>query len=163
MASTEFIKALKNKSAAKAAMKSLNSAEAGGGGFQVPDVPDGVYIMAVKAECGITPNKAIPFVKLNWEIVDDTDYKGSKSNMTYFLEAENEDQLEMTFSSLGRAFKVLLGTENLDLEDAADIAGVVDQINDEDVYSECRVKNWKGKNDKKGINVYFNKRVYVDE
>jgi hypothetical protein len=159
MASADFVKIMEKKKEAAALMKSLSQAEAGGK-FTLPTIDDGKYIFNVKADCGVTPNKGIPYVNLKWTIADDSAFNDKGSDKTFYLDSDDIERTTKTYASLGRDFKTLLDTDELDVNTPADIAALVDAVNEESPYVAGALKNWE-KGEKSGFNVYFNERVEV--
>lgn len=157
MASAAFVKALEKKKNMSKMLNASKEAEKKGA-YTLPEIRDGSYICAVRAECGVTPNKNVPYVKFLWSIVDDSEFNGKGADKTIFLGDDDEARCEKAFTSLGKSFKILLDTDELDIQSAADVPALVDAINADKIYARTAIKRWE-KGDKWGYNVFFNERV----
>jgi hypothetical protein len=155
MASSAFSKALASKKAAIQKMNEVEHVE-----YKPPVIPEGIYILAVDAEAGVTEKAGAPYVKLNWTIQDAGEEFGKSSNSIYWLDNNDEEQEAKTYQRLSRAFQALLDLEEVNVEDATDIEQLVDMVNDEKTYCTAKISSWQSKDGKKtGFNVYFKKRV----
>ena len=153
MASSKFNASLKGR---KKNFDSMKNAERRG--FVLPTIEDGTYIFKVTAECGNSPKKDVPFVKLTWKIQDDERYFNTGSDTVFWLDGDNEEIVDRNFENLALALKALLDIEELVVEDATDIEHFVSMVNEADTYCRGRLNNWEA-GEKRGFNVYFNEKV----
>lgn len=159
MATSQFSKALANKKQAMAKMREVEQKV-----FTLPTIADGEYTFAVDAECGVTDNKGIPYVKFNWSVQDEGPAFGKGNNQIFWLDGDDEEQVEKTFQRLAGAFMSLLDLTEVTVDDPQDIEQLVDMVNDEDnkTYATGKLSNWTSASGKKGFNLYFKKRVAVE-
>lgn len=174
MASAAFTKALLKKNNAKELAKAVREAKSGG--FTLTHIDDGKYIVRVKGECGISPNKDIPFVDFKWQVVaaedgTETEFKGKGSNKSFYLENEDEEVEQKTWANLGKTLKVLSSRPDIDNFDMQDLEAIVEEINTEAPYVRVSLKKWQKKKvnpdtgdevvEKEGYNIFFNEQVEV--
>lgn len=170
MASAAFTKALLRKDNAKDLAKQVREAKAGG--FTLPHIDNGKYIARVKASCGISPNKNIPFVEFKWNVVanedgTDTPFKDKGSNSSFYLEDEDQEREANNWKYLGKALKVLSSRPDIDNFDMQDLETIIDEINAEAPFVRVQLTKWQMKNGetvtKEGYRCYFNEKVDVVE
>lgn len=155
MASSAFVKSLAGSKSSIKKMRDVQPKE-----YSKPDIENGTYIFAVKAEAGVTPKKEVPYVKFEWSIQDEGPEFGKSDQSTFFLEGDDPEKVEKNFESLGLAFKALLNAADLDISDAADIELLVDAVNKEKCYARGNLKKWVS-GDKFGYNVWFKERLEI--
>ena len=156
MASSAFSKALANK---KASIAKMADVKAGNREYVLPNIDPGPYTFAVDAECGVTDNKNVPYVKFNWSIQTPGDFYGKGNNTVFWLDGDKPDQVDKTFERLAKTFMALLDLTEVNVEDPQDIEQLVDMVNDDKTLCEGKLTTWESEAGKKGFNVYFNKRV----
>ena len=175
MASAAFTKALLRKNNAKELAKTVR--EAKNGAFTLAHIDDGKYIVRVKGECGITPNKDIPFVSFSWAVEanedgTDSEFKGKGSQKTFYLESDDEEREMKEWSNLGKTLKVLSSRPDIDNFDMQDLEAIVEEINKEAPYVRSQLKKWQKTSvapdgtitvTKEGYNIFFNEKVEVVE
>jgi hypothetical protein len=158
MASSAFAKAMDKKKNASKLLQKAREAEQNS--FEMPEINDGQYVARIRAGVGVTPNKGVPYVEFKWTIVDDEEYTGKGYRQTFFLENDDSEKLDKTFTFLGRALKALTGLDDLDLDDFGAVEEIVNEIDSEKPHCRISVKNWEH-NGKRGMTTYFNERVEV--
>lgn len=156
-ASKEFRKAMEASKNATKRFKKAKDARPGGD-FSAPDIEDGRYEVRVTAEADKSPNKNIPFVRINWMVLNG-DYAKTKFNAMYWLEGDDEERVQKDWDNLSKAIQVLLGMDEEDMEgfeqwSMSDLCDVVDEIDEKAPLALIRIKNWKSEKSS-GINTYF--------
>jgi hypothetical protein len=126
--------------------------------FSVPEIPDGSYIVRVRAKVGVTAKKMVPYAEFRWTVVDESGFYGKGHKETFFLENEDYDRLEKTFDRLGKTIKVLVGRQDIQLETFDELEKFMEEIDAARPHARVTLKNWEGKNGN-GITVFFNERV----
>lgn len=155
MASSDFTRAMAGKKAAIQKMREVQK-----NNFEQPTIQDGTYVVGVAANCGST-EKGVPYVRIDWVIQDEGEQNGKGWNATYWLDDEDPERDERNYSNLARAFMAILDVEEVCLDDGADIEQLIDMINQEKIYVKAKIVTKDGKNGKKYINTYWQKRVEV--
>lgn len=161
MASSQFAKSLAKRKTTAKLLQKAKEAEVNSG-FEIPEIEDGKYVARIKAESGQTPKKDVPFVSFQWTIVDDSPFHGKGYNQTFFLENEDYEKLEKTYERMGKSFKAILGTSEIDLETPEDIEDRIADINEQKPLVRITIKNTEWQ-DKRYMNTFFNERVYEDD
>jgi hypothetical protein len=170
MASAAFSKALDKKKNAAKLLDKAAKAEAGGD-FSTPDIPEGDYLARVKGSCGVTPKKGVPFVEFKWTIVEG-EYTGKGYRETFYLENDDAENEEKTWTRLGKTLKILSSRDVVTFEDAEEMEELINEIDTETPHVQIKVRRWQTNKDKEaeaaggdytesGLGVYFNKRVEV--
>ena len=159
MASVAFQKALAKRKDAAKLMQTAQDAERPS--FEVPNLPDAEYLVRVKATCGVSPNKGIPFVEFKWTITEG-EYQGKGYNKTYWLENEDPEREEQDWTRLGRDLKTLLGVTDVTITDEQELNDLIEQVDNDTPYIQARTKSTT-KGDKTYLNIFFNKRVEVED
>ncbi len=168
MASAAFGKALDKKKNAAKLLDKASKAEKGGD-FSTPNIPEGDYVARVKASCGITPKKSVPFVEFKWTITEG-EYTGKGYRETFYLEDSDVEREEKTWTRLGKTLKILSAREMVTFEDAEELEEIVNEIDTETPHVQIKARRWQTNKDKEaeaaggeyvesGLGVYFNKRI----
>jgi hypothetical protein len=156
MASSAFTKAVAGK---KRAMQKMKEVERNT--FQQPTIEDGTYILGVTGECGVTEEKGVPYVRLDWVIQDEGPENGKGYQTTFWLENEDQEKEDKQFEILAKALLAILDVEEVNVEDAVDIEQYVDVINQGKSFVRTKIVTKESANGKKYINTYFQRRVEV--